>query len=285
MTLQEDFRGHTTVDVDAPEFALGYVYGYRGWKLDSMGRLRGVGYTAVLKPGANDAACAKEDYSYLLKDHPDHRMLRCTCGYYAYFSEVVSEADEYDVMGVLRGTGRTVVGSKGFRASRGELVAAYVPSAKKLPLIFRILRWLLPQSTTNTYNSYGSREYHPGMFVLMLVSTLTGLGLTLPAIVEFESVWFLALIGAPVLLFGVYLILDMSTWHLEWRRDRGERRNKKPEENIAVAALKQFYPNVPIFKSRRAMLKKFPLTNVSDFDGPPRFARTPENTKDFWEIR
>jgi hypothetical protein len=50
----------------------------------------------------------------------------CSCGFYAYFSEEVNEyvhPGMAQVVGIIEGTGETVVGTKGFRSSKARIVA------------------------------------------------------------------------------------------------------------------------------------------------------------------
>lgn len=52
----------------------------------------------------------------------------CTCGFYAYNTAASLGDYAAPIVGVVRLTGRVLVGSKGFRAQRGEIVALLNPS-------------------------------------------------------------------------------------------------------------------------------------------------------------
>jgi hypothetical protein len=109
-------------DGPVEDFALelGYVTGVRGFRTDYLGRLRGITHTEVFNPGVNLAIC------YAGCDTKD--MGNCSCGYYAYFitdRAKMHYATEGDVGAIIRGYGQTVVGTKGFRALKADLVAVF----------------------------------------------------------------------------------------------------------------------------------------------------------------
>lgn len=144
--------------------ALGEVYGIRSWKVDAYGRLRAlhVPDAPAWRPGVNVATCCtdptlpwisftslasytfdfgkggmvttpttKEESPAPRQPHetPDEN---CKCGFYAYTDPNRPEsrptaANEY-VVGVVRGSGRTLIGTKGFRTEKAEIVALLDPT-------------------------------------------------------------------------------------------------------------------------------------------------------------
>lgn len=119
----DGFTGPVTDDFD---FTLGHVTGVRGFKLDQYDRLVGVTKRKVFKPGVNIATCGTEPTD----DIADH-----CCGYYAYFQEEGTNDPNFynaEVGAIVRGYGRTVVGTKGFRAEKADLVALF-PLEKEKP--------------------------------------------------------------------------------------------------------------------------------------------------------
>lgn len=57
----------------------------------------------------------------------------CTCGFYAYTNPEESEVDEYRshgeyVMGLIKGYGQTLIGSRGFRCEKAEIIALRDPT-------------------------------------------------------------------------------------------------------------------------------------------------------------
>lgn len=65
----------------------------------------------------------------------------CRCGFYAYtdvdHEENQADKDNRYVLGVVRGTGRTLVGTKGFRCERAEIVGLLDPTRGGL----RLAKW------------------------------------------------------------------------------------------------------------------------------------------------
>lgn len=143
--------------------AIGEVHGLRIWPMDKYGRLRAKHYTttAAWRPGINVAECRRSSYLYggivsaidwsLItglpmpepkkkpeppKTHevPDEN---CTCGFYAYTGPErpeVAQRTADDIVGVIRGTGRTLIGTHGFRCEKAEIVAFLDPTLGGLRL-------------------------------------------------------------------------------------------------------------------------------------------------------
>lgn len=95
------------------------------------------------QPGVNVAVCAIDPVEqamaramrgYFPWSSPEspHRVagLDCTCGFYAYFD---TDANPHhlpgNVLGLIEGTGRATVGSRGFRVEKARLVALIKPTA------------------------------------------------------------------------------------------------------------------------------------------------------------
>lgn len=169
------------------DLAIGEVYGLRVWRMDDYGRLRARNLSTVgpWKPGINVAKCHAQTESiagivdpsgkgcqpynvttrygggrktfviewsdgncesYTDKDltfgattHavPDEK---CQCGFYAYSDPRHEEAATRPwigpsstpgryILGIIRGTGRTLIGTKGFRCEKAEIVALLDPTA------------------------------------------------------------------------------------------------------------------------------------------------------------
>jgi hypothetical protein len=145
----QDFHG-------APfDLAIGEVYGLRMWRMDQYGRLRARnwGNAEPWRPGVNVAKCvskASDDaYSWFLRaagfspsgssqpqsaPKPPHETPseNCQCGFYAYtddrHAETLSYKDSHVVLGIIKGTGRTLIGTKGFRCEKAEIVALRDPT-------------------------------------------------------------------------------------------------------------------------------------------------------------
>lgn len=123
------------------EFTLGSVRGLRSWHAD-FGGLRSVSRSYVWQPGENVAHCLRMQ----LCDCPTcraerdavqavspHRIDTCDCGFYAYFAPQIDVGTEtytrpsgvYST-GVIEAYGRTIIGTKGFRAERARVLAVAI---------------------------------------------------------------------------------------------------------------------------------------------------------------
>lgn len=148
-------------DCTGYELAIGAVTGLRYFTVDKLGRLRGKTFSAVWRPGENTAAChagsevmqmtqalnrqiAAMFRSYNLSpvsvsDPPlpsqpamksGHHVPveKCGCGFWAFTDHDYKYGASEDVAGVVEGHGRTLIGTKGFRVEKAEIVALRVPS-------------------------------------------------------------------------------------------------------------------------------------------------------------
>jgi hypothetical protein len=128
-------------DKPGPEFtglpfdlALGEVYGLRVWKVDKYGRLRArhVETAKPWRPGVNVAKChAVFGIGTEAHESPDEK---CTCGFYAYTEpdhielQLTGRGQGPFIMGVVKATGRTLLGTQGFRSEKAEIVALQSPA-------------------------------------------------------------------------------------------------------------------------------------------------------------
>lgn len=134
------------------EFAVGEVYGLRMWHMDKYGRLRARNWDGAppWRPGINVAKCVKRslpdsygvfsaksyDYTWTVRDNPGHDVPSegCSCGFYAYTDNLHAEVKtharngEEPVLGIIKGTGRTLIGTQGFRCEKAEIVAFRDPT-------------------------------------------------------------------------------------------------------------------------------------------------------------
>lgn len=156
MTAPTDFGGF--------DLAIGEVYGLRVWRIDELGRLkpRYIDGAQPWKPGVNEAHCyatspansmfamqnwlgfqawfatavsgTSPDYD---EDEPEPTPAHpaphegCQCGFYAYTGpgREVYRDQPATVLGIIRGTGRTLIGTRGFRCEKAEIVALLDPVA------------------------------------------------------------------------------------------------------------------------------------------------------------
>ncbi len=143
------FDGQGSVEPgDDFELALDAVYGCRWWMLPrppvscwphqagerwTRSLLRGsFGYD--WNPGRNEAVCRCENVLIVNSSHlvpvPD-----CGCGFWAYWDLQKHSTGTLPVCGIVKGTGRTLIGERGFRSQYAEIVALHVPPSAGLTLI------------------------------------------------------------------------------------------------------------------------------------------------------
>lgn len=164
------------------------VRGVRSFLVDSLGRLTGISYQDVWRPGENVAVChAHRDEAYrdavrrmamsvsvdtgrrgrkasraMLEDAeaksaaPEpvkpHNMADCGCGFYGYYDGSNDYRSEVRVSAVVEGYGEVVVGTRGFRASKARIVALCVKPGEETREV------QVPQYGTYTLNLSPRRE-------------------------------------------------------------------------------------------------------------------------------
>lgn len=127
------------------EFAAGVVTGTRSFDVDRLGRLVGVSFATVWRPGENLAACMEKPdplaYMYATdrarelreSSKPAHSLAECGHGFYGYYEGSNDYYEPGRVMGVVEAYGETVIGTRGFRASKARIVALHLPPEMSKP--------------------------------------------------------------------------------------------------------------------------------------------------------
>lgn len=135
-------------------FAVGVVRGARSSNIDRLGRLTGINYAQVWRPGENEAECRRRDMddmfgvhlqralSYYIAApgaqpaptpkpappaHEPHAMRDCKHGFYAYYDGSDDYHEAGRVSAVVEGYGETVIGTRGFRSMKARIVAIHIP--------------------------------------------------------------------------------------------------------------------------------------------------------------
>lgn len=130
-----------------PALAAGSVLGVRAFGIDSLGRLRGVAYSAVFRPGLNVARCFAPPAGrwvpgsagdMIWEPEPGHRAgtAECGCGYWAHYDGSHSYDAPTRAAAVIEGHGLVTLGTSGFRAEKARLVALVPPA--HLPIAARV---------------------------------------------------------------------------------------------------------------------------------------------------
>lgn len=133
----DGFSGQGTADFEP---AAGVVAGIRWWSLPAPGLTRDPlsaeshwprqllrGTYAEWAPGLNEASCLQEF------GHPVP-CETCADGFWAFWQEQpYPMSGGIPVLGVIEGSGRTLIGEKGFRCQRARITALHVPPAGLRP--------------------------------------------------------------------------------------------------------------------------------------------------------
>lgn len=128
-------------DFEGVGYAAGVVTGTRSFALDKLGRLTGVAYKVVWKPGENEARCMARDVDMYMgsmgatrftdvvrpADRPEHSIADCEHGFYGYYDGSNDYYEPGRIMAVVEGYGDTIIGTRGFRASKARIVALHLP--------------------------------------------------------------------------------------------------------------------------------------------------------------
>lgn len=139
----EGFDGSSDFD-----FAVGSVRGLRQWKLPFDAELDNIMATdarpdpaalwppgtpppllvgvagGAWQPGVNHAKCKNFPEHVPPVEYDEARKSECGCGFWAYWG--LTDKDWHDalpVFGIVEGTGRTLIGSKGFRCEKAQILA------------------------------------------------------------------------------------------------------------------------------------------------------------------
>lgn len=159
---------------DGWDMGIGEVYGYRWWKMAVPAELDGYtdvpadnyrpfqgGYPLTGANGCNwgsgrlEAKCPQNSaysstFRWMVHEPPEYRV-SCGCGFWAYFdscmpvSTVFSGLDTKNpyrvgstaylpVLGVVKGTGRVIIGTKGFRSQYAQIMGLCLPEVAKTQL-------------------------------------------------------------------------------------------------------------------------------------------------------
>lgn len=155
--LMDEFSGIDQmiepVAMEEAGFAVGVVRGVRSFKIDKLGRLTGVTYDQIWRPGENAAECRRAESITFYVDTSDfmrafygpsyvpparppqpeiapdkpHPMRDCKHGFYAYYDGSDDYHQKGMVSAVVEGYGETVIGTRGFRSMKARIVALHIP--------------------------------------------------------------------------------------------------------------------------------------------------------------
>lgn len=268
--------------------ALGSVMGHRKFSVDYKQRLVGITFPEVFRPGWNDAECGSRGIKLHRNDQHDMSHRDHTCGYYAYFDEFENEYGSGYVDAVIEGSGETLIGTKGFRTARARLVALSVKnSTRKVYKPRWYTKFFLPRDVWGLYSRFDG----PGILISVL-AVVFGVGAFITSLVGIIG---LTSVQDPadttdyglVLRIGLLLFLPTIYGLVSWRTDKAVWRRPQRHHDVDKNAidlaerLRVLYPGVPVYSSRKQMLKKHPASKADDFKEPV-IPDTPETNPNFW---
>jgi len=122
-------------------FAVGSVRGFRIWRMTSPPLhqnpheaswvptlLRGQA-SMEWRPGVQEALCKYVPSHKPPVEYDTNEKAECGCGYWAYWSMselgsmVTADSSSLPIAGIIEGTGRVIIGEKGFRSQRAAILA------------------------------------------------------------------------------------------------------------------------------------------------------------------
>jgi hypothetical protein len=252
--------------------SLGSVVGVRAFDTDWLGRLTGVSNAAVFKPEQNTAACFRCQ---------TRRLATCECGFYAYFS---GQDNQYmyahAIGGIIEGTGRTVVGTKGFRTEKATLLALFpINGSVKTSWSALVTRWLYP--TYRWFDHVDDEDFSfPGFVIAILIAALLGL---VGVISLFTADWELGTWMVP--LAAWFAGFARRFWLLDTASKKAKTLTRigKSKEPDPFDRLRELYPETPIYKNLKAALNEHPLTAAEEHAPVPTLP-SPSTEDNFWEL-
>jgi hypothetical protein len=222
----------------------GTIRGVRSFRVTPDGVLTGVTQKeCAFIPGVNHAECRSLDFLFrvvAVRKHPV-ASLNCGCGYYAYFDgsndyrmylvleEFLHPGHIAGFTGIIEGTGVVTFGSRGFRASKAELVALVAPSGGRIDRP----RW----ARTKTLSYAAGALMYAAIFA--------------DAVTRGDALW-IGLGGVCSLLAAAYSGAHGRRWLL-WRRQAAR-------AAALVARVKGRYPGVPWYASKAEAIAAHPLS-------------------------
>jgi len=275
-----------------PELVVGSIRGVRTWTLDSHNRLRGVSFPRIFKPGLNVAQCQSGYDHKSSSERPS--MARCSCGYYAYFSDKYREHDSYSdspknevrVVGVMEGTGEAIVGTRGFRASNARLIALALPNESRFKVL--VSQWLPDRSLGSRRKSYSAldKPLNP-IYTGTVLSVLLTFALSAFAVVSLAfliasaaTLSYLDALWTVGVVAGVYHFIHQVTRNSQFREAYLRQRKRR----TLVKTLKLLYPDATIYDSVQMMVKSESVTHSTEYFPvrPPYEDMDLSPTSSFW---
>lgn len=205
-----------------------------------------------------------------LADVPGHIISRCTCGYYAYFNGLHETTFDDQVGAVVRASGRTLIGSLGFRTQRIELVALWsnIPEPSRLQ---RLTARLYPTYSYFKWQEQVRKErrvkntwFTWALFIFGLLALVTPFTVSL----ALSPSW-LPTLATQLICYSVFLWSYGFTRRLQVHEIARKKTRGSPNHTAFVRfkrLMNERYPGVPVYRTREAALAAHPTSQPKDFD-------------------
>lgn len=237
-------------DFGGIDFAAGSVKGLRSWRVDKYGRLSGQTVSRVWRPGENVSECAD--------GYEGHRAeANCGCGFWAYYADQDRQFDK-GVTGVIEGYGVVNLGTKGFRAEKARIVALALPKQGD-SIRDRWIRWHQRHDFINAV-----------AVVVGGIASVTALIAAIALVVNHDATW-------GILAFAGFLVLAAIAL-LSANAGFSDYRPRPATADLPYDLIRRNYPDVPKYRSVKAMLKAHPVDKAPEphIPGP--------DDEGFWEM-
>lgn len=288
-------------DFDGRQLAIGVARGVRSFDVDDFGRLKGVQYADVWRPGENIARCAQTvaadgweidpemsvGYGQMLYVNkktgertptppmrpakPEaHSLTDCRHGFYAYFDGSNDYRSDARISAVVEGYGEVLIGSRGFRAGKARIVALCIPGSVAADVTVKPKRsrmWMLKFAARGAVGGCAGETGLAAVLNFMHAEAFLGVWLSVLAIGGF---W--ASLRMPIDFPERKPRRKELKYHQLYDIYTGARSSVTPE---TVAKIRRNYPDLPVFGDFNEMVAAFPPDKGLE--------PSPETDPRFWE--
>lgn len=265
----------------------GELYGMRAFTIRDDGTLGPLHRNTdfVFQPGVNEAECDSNpmsvminttgivwtpgiELSWKMKDifHPneDSPSIKCTCGFYAYFDGhdstsfmTLSAYASHQVSGVVRATGKCIVGDLGFRAQKLEIVGliCHEPDDSSQN---KFVRWL-----DETGQSINDRQAKISPVSIFGALALFWLFIVLHLVTDNKIVAFVYE-SLTLLMWSSIIVQFMGAVHAYRMNKKIKAQPGSVVSDRRARAIRQAYPDVPFYASMQEAKEQIRISKASD---------------------
>ena len=247
------------------EFSMGSLYGHRTFHIEKDGSLGAVSWPYTWTPGENIAECHNVMRSELdsipggfrglqiklkelFPEEYEHDIAKCPShGFYAYTDSLENEwHHDGRIQGVIEGYGVVHQGTNGFRAEKAKIVGLVMPNLSAS-------RWKRIKEFRSGLGIKGKASFAAAYFALWFLCFNLLIGGNTPTGLRIACG--IGMVAALSCLWMAYGTISREQFSFRYRVGTSPRK--------AYAAIKEKYPDVPIFKSNDEMLEHFKMKEAT----------------------